>query len=110
MLTSSPFFKLAYSGLISIKSEIDFLVLFTAFASKIFPISYKTITITLSIDLPTKQAPITDIVISVFSSNTLFLNTWVNAFLAVFESNIISEIIVVIITKLLKIDTYAPNT
>ena len=36
---SSPFFRLAYSGLISIKSDIDFLVLLIAFSSRILPIS-----------------------------------------------------------------------
>ena len=89
--TSSFIFILAYSGLISIKLEIDFLVLLTALASNIFPISYKVITITPSIPFPTKYAPIDDTTIKVFSSKTLFFVTCLNPFTAVLESNIINE-------------------
>ena len=91
---SSPFFKFAYSGFIFIKSDIDFLVLLTAFDSKIFPISYSVITISPSEFFPTKYAPIADTTISIFSSNTLFLNNCLNPFLAVLYNNITNAIIV----------------
>ena len=46
--------KLAYSCYITFKTHNDFLVLFIAFSSSIFPISYRVITIKHSICLPTK--------------------------------------------------------
>ena len=53
-----------------------------AFDSNIFPISYKVITITPSITLFTKHAPITEMVINAFSSNTPF-RICINAFFIV---------------------------
>ena len=53
-LISFSVFKFAYSGLISIRSLIDFLLLLIDFSSSIFPISYRIITIRPSICSPTK--------------------------------------------------------
>ena len=93
-LISSLIFKFAYSGFIFIKSDIDFLVLFTAFDSNIFPISYNVITIIPSDIFPTKYAPIADITIKVFSSKTLFFVTCFQAFFDVLYNNTTKEIIV----------------
>ena len=107
-LNSSPCFKFAYSGFIFIKSDIDFLVLLTAFDSNIFPISYSVITINPSEFFPTAYAPIADTTISIFSSRTLFLNNCLNPFLAVLYSNIINAIIVkVFVITTLKCPTNA---
>ena len=105
---SSPCFKFAYSGFMFIKSDIDFLVLLTAFDSRIFPISYNVITINPSEFFPTKYAPIADTTISIFSSNTLFLNSCLNPFLAVLYSNITNAIIVnTLLTIVLNFPTIA---
>ena len=64
-----------------------------AFDSNIFPISYKVITITPSITLFTKHAPITEMVINAFSSNTPF-RICINAFFIVLLNNIIIDTII----------------
>ena len=85
---SFPCFIFAYSGFMFIKSDIDFLLLFIAFSSSIFPNSYNIITIKPSMCFPTKYAPIHDIVISMFSFIFLLLNNIFTAFFAVLNSNI----------------------
>ena len=60
----------AMSGLIFIKSEIDFLDLSVAMSSKSSPISYKSITSTASGYSPMAKAPTVAIAIKKFSPNT----------------------------------------
>ena len=62
--------KFANSGCKLVSSSMDFLELFTAKLSKIFPIEYSAITISASICSPIADAPITDSVINIFSFTT----------------------------------------
>ena len=95
------FFKFAYSGFIFIKSEIDLRDLLIALSSKIFPISYKVITIRPSKCSPTKYAPIDEIVIKKFSFILCdFINNF-PAFLAVLYNKIAYPKIIIIVVNTL---------